>query len=89
MGPELYGVKWHDFKLELVSQKYSVDAPAKLASPRILNLITDPHEREPVSLPHLHTWTATHFTRLIGAFRTSVEREPLIPSGAPLDHRSA
>jgi arylsulfatase A-like enzyme len=86
MGPEIYGVKWRNFKLTLVAQKYSTDAPAKLPSPRIINLTIDPQEREPITLPHMHTWTATHFNRLLGEFRASVQREPLIPAGAPLDH---
>jgi hypothetical protein len=47
----------------------------------------DPHEREPISLPHQHSWTATHFNRLIAQFHASVQHEPLIPAGAPLDHR--
>ncbi|MET0580261.1 MAG: sulfatase-like hydrolase/transferase [Ilumatobacteraceae bacterium] len=86
MGAELYGVKWHDFKLVLVEQKYSTDPPAKLSSPRIINLIADPQEREPINLPHLHSWTATHFNALIAAFQQSVHHEPLIPAGAPLEH---
>ena len=86
MGTEIYGVKWRNFKLVLVAQRYLNDPPAKLASPRIINLTVDPQEREPVSLPHVHSWTATHFNRLLGAFRASVQREPLIPPGAPLDH---
>jgi arylsulfatase len=87
MGPELYGVKWRNFKLALVAQKYSTDPPAKLSSPRVINLVVDPHEREPINVPHLHSWTVTHFNRLLGAFHASVEREPPIPSGSPLDHR--
>ncbi len=86
MGQEIYGVKWHNFKMVLVEQRYSTDPPARLASPRIINLTVDPHEREPITLPHLHSWTAKHFTGLLGAFRASVAREPLIPAGAPLDH---
>ena len=86
MGPEIYGVKWRDFKLVLVAQTYSTDAPRRLATPRIVNLITDPHEREPISLPHLHSWTATHFNRIMRAFDASLQREPLTPAGAPLDH---
>jgi arylsulfatase len=85
-GPEMYGVKWRNFKLALVRQKYSSDPPAKLASPWIINLVADPHEREPFNLPHMHSWTATHFNRLLGEFRASVQNEPLIPAGAPLDH---
>jgi hypothetical protein len=57
MGPEIYGVKWRNFKLVLVGQEHSTDTPARLSSPRILNLVTDPHERESYSLPHLHSWT--------------------------------
>jgi arylsulfatase A-like enzyme len=86
MGPEMYGAKWRDFKLVLVIQKYLTDPALRLATPHLINLITDPQEREPVPLPHLHTWTATHFNRMIGEFQASVQREPLIPAGAPLDH---
>ena len=39
-----------------------------------------------VALPHLHTWTVAHFNRLMRDFRASVEGEPLIPAGAPLEH---
>ena len=56
MGPQLYGVKWHNFKLVLVAQRYMQDAAAKLPTPRLINLTTDPQEREPVSLPYLHSW---------------------------------
>ena len=86
MGPEMYGAKWRNFKLVLVAQKYMTDSPAKLATPRLINLTTDPQERELVSLPYLHSWTVAHFNRLIGGFGASLAREPLIPAGAPLDH---
>lgn len=86
MGPEMYGVKWGDFKLVLVIQKYMTDAGQRLATPHVINLITDPQEREPVSLPYLHSWTATHFNRIISEFQATVQREPLTPAGAPLDH---
>jgi arylsulfatase A-like enzyme len=86
MGSEIYGVKWRDFKLVLVAQKYLFDSAQRLPLPRVINLITDPQEREPVSLPHLHTWTVAHFNRIMGEFEASVRHEPLIPAGAPLDH---
>jgi arylsulfatase len=86
MGPQMYGVKWHNFKLVLIVQRYMQDAAAKLPTPRLINLITDPQEREPVSLPYLHSWVATHFNRIIGQFEATIRREPLIPMGAPLDH---
>jgi len=86
MGQEMYGAKWRNFKLVLVAQRYLTDVPAKLATPRLINLTIDPQEREVVALPHLHTWTVAHFNRLMGDFRASVEGEPLIPAGAPLEH---
>jgi arylsulfatase len=85
MGHELYGVKWRNFKLALVAQMHSTDPPQRLSSPRIINLLADPHEREPFDLPHMHSWTAAHFNRLLGAFQASTAREAPIPAGAPLD----
>jgi arylsulfatase len=86
MGPQMYGAKWHNFKLVLIAQKQELDAPARLATPRLINLVTDPQEREPIPLPHLHTWVATHVNRIIGEFQASVQREAPIPMGAPLGH---
>ncbi len=85
-GPKLFGVKWHNFKMGLVDQKDFWDAPKDLIFPRIINLETDPQEREPINHQYLHTWTMNHFVRLISAFEKSVQEEPLIPMGAPLDH---
>jgi arylsulfatase len=86
MGKEMYGVKWRHFKLVLVDQLHMHDPAGRLPTPRIINLITDPQEREAISLPHLHSWTTAHFGRIINDFRASLRREPLIPSRAALDH---
>jgi arylsulfatase A-like enzyme len=85
MGSEMYGVKWQNFKLALVAQKYSTDTPERLSSPRIINLVTDPQEREPLNVQYLHSWTATHFNRLLADYQASVQREPPVPAAAPLD----
>jgi arylsulfatase len=86
MADKLYGAKWHNFKLKLVEQKHEFDPPHELSIPHLINLTVDPHEREPYPLPYLHTWTVAHFSKLIGAFKASVAKEPLIPAGAALDH---
>jgi arylsulfatase len=86
MGPEMYGAKRRNFKLVLIAQMQERDAPARLATPRLINLTTDPQEREPVALPYLHTWVATDLNRIIGEFEASTRRETPIPMGAPLDH---
>ena len=61
----MYGVKWQHFKLVLVEQKYFTDPALPLGFPRIVNLIVDPKEREPVEPRYLHTWTLAHFSRIL------------------------
>ena len=51
MDPELYGVKWRNFKLALTVQKYLTDPVGKLPFPHIINLTADPQEREPLNSP--------------------------------------
>lgn len=84
-GPTLFGVKWRHFKLRLVMQRYLTDPALPLPTPQIINLLTDPKERNPIALPHLHSWVAAPTGALIAAFEASTEQEPLIPAGAPLD----
>jgi hypothetical protein len=86
MGATLYGAKWRNFKLSLVAQTHMFDPPMPLATPRLTNLLTDPHEREPVPLPHVHSWAAFHLNKVIDDFVSSTRVEPPVPLGAPLDH---
>jgi arylsulfatase len=85
-GDKMYGVKWRNFKLMFVEQKYLTDPALPLSNPHVINLMADPKEREPYHPIYYHTWTMAHFTRLLREFQMSVAREPLIPAGAPLDY---
>ena len=51
---------------------------------RIINLLEDPKEREPVNHTYVRWWVMQHARRLIRSFEESLEQEPLIPAGAPL-----
>ena len=51
--------------------------------------MTDPKEREPFNPAYFHTWTLAHFGRLLKEFQLSVQREPLVPTGAPVDYTPA
>lgn len=86
LGSELYGVKWHNFKLVLVKQKTLTDPALPLPNPHLINLDTDPKEREPLDYPYLHTWVLEHVAKILGDYESSVKREPLIPVGAPLSY---
>lgn len=85
-GDTLYGVKWRHFKFSFYDQRYYTDPEHKLANPKIINLLVDPKERENYNYRFIHTWTLQHFQRLLREFRESLEVEPLIPLGAPVDH---
>jgi arylsulfatase A-like enzyme len=86
MGDTLYGVKWRNFKMVLVLQKTATDPGLHLATPHLVNLDTDPKERNPYDFPFIHSWVLNHTAKLLTDFQQSVKLEPLIPVGAPLDH---
>ncbi len=82
----LHGVKWRNFKVMYVRQMRYDDELHTLGTPRVINLHTDPKEREHHNPEHLHTWITAHTRPLVQAFEDSLQREPLIPPGAPLDY---
>ena len=86
MGETMYGVKWHQFKTVMVLQRDFDDPPLKLATPHLINLDVDPKERKPYNFPQYHSWVLAHTGKIIKEFEKSVEQEPLIPLGAPLDY---
>ncbi len=86
VGDRLYGVKWQNFKMALVEQRYLTEPAPDLGFPRIINLMSDPKEREPYTARYLHTWTTFHFGKLLAEYHESTRREPPIPAGAPLDY---
>jgi arylsulfatase A-like enzyme len=86
MGNTLFGVKWRNFKMVFVAQKTLSDPALHLTTPHLINLDTDPKEREPYDYPYIHTWVGAHTARLLTEYQQSLAREPLIPLGAPLDY---
>ena len=80
----LHGVKWRNFKVMFVRQRYLDEEVQALTTPHVINLITDPKERESYNQQHLHYWVLGHARRLVRAFEATVRGEPLIPAGAPL-----
>jgi len=85
VGDKLYAVKWHNFKVTFVDQKYFYSDALPVGNPHIIDLTTDPKEREPVDAQYLHTWVMMPIAKFEKNFKESVSREPLIPAGSPVD----
>jgi arylsulfatase A-like enzyme len=84
LNNELHAVKWGQFKINFKRQQHFHDPELSLGFPRIVHLADDPKEREPVNQTQVRWWVLQHARRLIREFEQSVEREQLIPAGAPL-----
>ncbi|MGD7704805.1 arylsulfatase [Microlunatus sp. Y2014] len=84
---QVHAVKWHDFKVVYRRQQHFRDAPETLGYPDVVNLTIDPKERERYTAGLLHTWVPFHARRLLDDFSASCVREPVVPAGAPVDHR--
>jgi arylsulfatase A-like enzyme len=82
----LHAVKWQNFKVAYVRQRYSDEAPQVMATPVVTNLLTDPKERESWPVMQAYNWVHAHAGRLRNAYEASIHREAPIPAGAPIDH---
>jgi arylsulfatase A-like enzyme len=85
LNDELHAVKWNQFKVSFKRQQHFHDPEMPLGFARIINLLEDPKEREPVNQKHVRWWVMQHARRIIRQFEDTVEVEQLIPCGAPVD----
>lgn len=82
----IHAVKWRNFKVRYSRQRYFDDETHMLTNPDVINLITDPKERESQNPELLHSWVQFHANRLTREFSNSLTQEPPIPAGAPLGY---
>ena len=83
VADRLEAVKWHNWKLVFYDEEHDWwTPPAKLGTPKLFNLITDPHEEYPQ--PSLeNTWVAAPTMRIAAQFMESLRRYPPIEPGTP------
>jgi hypothetical protein len=84
-GPELYAVKWRNYKMHFVWQQRMYDPPQKLAVPRLIDLYDNPQERieETVgeSAAVTRAWVLHAMFAQLAKFQESLTKYPPIPMG--------
>ena len=82
-GRDLYGAKWHHYKLKFYDQKYMFDPALRFPTPNLINLKVDPKERIPND-PRYY-WVSKHLFSILGNYALSTQVEPEIPWLAGVD----
>jgi arylsulfatase len=85
-GPELYAMKWRNYKLHLIWQERQYDAPQKLAVPRLIDLYDNPQERPEETTGEsavvTHGWILHAMLAHLTKFQESLKKYPPVPMGA-------
>ena len=68
-------MKWRNFKMLMANNKYFWDAKQDYVVPRLIDLLVDPKEREPVNAKYLRTWVMYHTSRMLQEFQQSLAEE--------------
>jgi arylsulfatase A-like enzyme len=83
--PELYAVKWRNYKLHFIWQERKYDVPQKLAIPRLIDLYDNPQERieETIGESSIETrgWVLHAIFAEISKLKATLAKDPLIPPG--------
>jgi arylsulfatase len=85
-APELYAVKWRNYKVHFIWQERKYDVPQKLAIPRLIDLYDNPQERieETIGESSIETrgWVLHAIFGQIAKFQVSMVKDPPVPMGA-------
>ena len=85
-APELYAIKWRDYKAHFVWQERKYDVPQKLALPRLIDLYDNPQERveETIGESSIETrgWVLHTMFAELAKFQATLKKEPPVPIGA-------
>ncbi|MGH8614196.1 MAG: arylsulfatase [Gammaproteobacteria bacterium] len=84
-APELYAIKWRNYKLHFVWQERKYDVPQKLAIPRLIDLYDNPQERieETIGESSIETrgWVLHAMFAQLAKFKATFAQDPLVPMG--------
>ena len=84
-GPELYAIKWRNYKAHFIWQQRMYDIPQKLAVPRLIDLYDNPQERweETIGETAVVTrgWVMHAMFAQLAKFQESMKKYPPVPMG--------
>ncbi len=81
MGDQIFGVKWQNWKV-LFKENATIFSPTEaFDTPRVYNLLNDPHERDNVLFPY--TWAVEKALPQMLEHLASFKTYPPIPPGTP------
>jgi len=84
-APDLYAMKWRNYKLHLIWQEREFDPPQRLAVPRLIDLYDNPQERPEEATGEsaivTHGWVAHAMFAYLTAFQASLKKYPPIAPG--------
>ncbi len=81
MGEQIFGVKWNDWKVLFKENETAFSPTQSFDTPRVYNLLNDPHERESVLFPH--TWAVQKALPQLQEHLATFQQYPPIPPGTP------
>jgi arylsulfatase A-like enzyme len=85
--PDLYAMKWRNYKMHLIWQERQYDPPQKLVVPRLIDLYDNPQERPEETRGEsaivTHGWVAHAMFGYLNAFQASLKTYPPIAPGTP------
>ncbi|MGH8863301.1 MAG: arylsulfatase [Burkholderiales bacterium] len=85
-GPELYAIKWRNWKMHLVWQERMFDVPQKLAVPRLIDLYDNPQERIEETIGEsaavTRGWVLHAMFGELARFQATLKQDPPVPMGS-------
>ncbi|MEK6230811.1 MAG: arylsulfatase [Luteolibacter sp.] len=80
MGNDIFGVKWRNWKINMLELDTVFSVTRKPGMPRVYNLLIDPQENVNVLFPN--TWVTKAGLVQLGEHAASLKKFPPIPTGA-------
>ena len=85
-APELYAIKWRNYKLHFIWQERKYDVAQKLAIPRLIDLYDNPQERteETTGESSIETkgWVLHAMFAQLAKFKATLAKDPPVPMGS-------